>query len=353
MRTNRWLTLLALAAAWTAGLPAGRAAFYRAGDLVEDFSLIDRTTRQPVRLSDLAGKIVFLEWFAWWCPFCQAAAPQVGEGIVEWYAARGGNPSGIPVLHVAINLQPSQETQTQNFVDRAGFHFVLEDFQRTLANRFQTGGQPIFAIINAVTNSPSHRPWELLLHQDGYGQRDFRESIVRFRAAIDAVQAAPPAEAPRITRQPAGGTWKEGQPLELSVAAEGTAPLAYAWHRDGLRIEGVDGPVLAFAAARPADAGSYTVRISNSAGSITSEPAEVRVEGLPPAPPRLAGLRRGTDGDLVIEIQGIGRAGVVLEISRDLQRWETFRDFPGENPPSEIIISVMEEGAAFFRLRAP
>lgn len=193
------LPLLPAAALWLL-LSAGEAPAatrYREGDIVENFTLTDRATRRPVQLADLAGKIVFLEWFAWWCTFCQAAAPQVDAGITEWYRDRGGNPAGLPVIHVAVNLQGGQEAQTSNFVARAAFGLVLEDFNRALANRFQSGGQPIFAIINGVTNSPSHRPWELLRHQDGYGTRDFSLSIADFRAVMDAVQAPlPPPDPP-------------------------------------------------------------------------------------------------------------------------------------------------------------
>ncbi len=59
-----------------------------------------------VRLSDFAGRVVFLEWFAVWCPYCVAAALQVETGMVDWYAARGGNPYGVPVLHIAVNQEP-------------------------------------------------------------------------------------------------------------------------------------------------------------------------------------------------------------------------------------------------------
>ena len=69
-----------------------------------------------------------------------------------------------------MNLQPGQETQTQNFVTRAKLDLVLQDFNRALANRIATDGQPIFAIINGVTNSPSHKPWQLLYSRRGYGQ---------------------------------------------------------------------------------------------------------------------------------------------------------------------------------------
>ena len=168
-------------------LPA-RAAAYRVGDTVQNFALVNRATGQPVQLTDFAGKIVLLDWFAWWCPYCQAAAPQLLTGIDGWYATRRGNPAGIPVVHVGVNLQPGQESQTQNFVTRAGLEMVLQDFNRAVANRIAPlGGQPIFAIINGVTNSPSHRPWELLYSRLGYGETTF--PVADFRSAIDAVKA--------------------------------------------------------------------------------------------------------------------------------------------------------------------
>ncbi len=192
-------TLLQLCLAGLLFLLRAQAATYRVGDSVENFSLVNRATGQPMALTDFAGKIVLLDWFAWWCPFCQAAAPQLLAGVHEHYAARGGNPAGIPVVSVGVNLQANQEAQTQNFVNRAEYEFVWQDFNRAVANRFfPTGGQPLFAIINCVTNSPSHRPWELIYARQGYGQTVF--PVADFRAAIDAVKAAVvPAVPPTLT----------------------------------------------------------------------------------------------------------------------------------------------------------
>jgi hypothetical protein len=84
-----------------------RAALYVPGDVVTNLIFIARRqfTRPDgaivpagaqVRLHDFAGRIVFLEWFAVWCPYCTAAVPQIDAGIVDWYEARGGaNPSGV------------------------------------------------------------------------------------------------------------------------------------------------------------------------------------------------------------------------------------------------------------------
>jgi thiol-disulfide isomerase/thioredoxin len=193
MRNHRFTNLAAALALILVPVHLGRAAIYQAGEPVANFSLVDRATGDPVQLTDFAGQIVLFDWFAWWCPFCQAAAPQLIEGIDEWYAERGGNLAGIPVRHVGVNLQPNQETQTENFIAKAQLELVLEDFDRAVAARFAASGQPIFAIINGVTNSPSHDAWELLYSRMGYGERVF--PVDEFRAAIDAV-LAPEAEPP-------------------------------------------------------------------------------------------------------------------------------------------------------------
>jgi thiol-disulfide isomerase/thioredoxin len=202
-------TLLLTAALWPS-IPPAEAAPYRVGDVATNFTLIARHqfTRPDgtvvpaggaVRLHDFAGRIVFFEWFAVWCPFCVAAAPQVEAGIVDWYTARNGNPHGVPVLHVAVNQEPASfyQNQTTTFINQQGFGITVNDYDSTSTNRvrfmFQSSGQPIFAVINGVTNSPSHRPWQVLVNHLGYGDTDFNTELANFRAAIDQVQAPVPA----------------------------------------------------------------------------------------------------------------------------------------------------------------
>ena len=91
-------------------------------------------------------------------------------------------------MHVALNLQRNAENSTQSFIDFYRLPFVLNDFDREVANRFQNGGQPIFAIINGVANSPSHQLWELVYTRLGYG--DLSQPITEFRQAVNSVRAA-------------------------------------------------------------------------------------------------------------------------------------------------------------------
>ncbi len=164
------------------------AQLYEEGDIVENFTLTNRATGEPVSLYDLEGKVIFLEWFAHWCPFCQAAAANIGPNLIEHYETRGGTSNGVEFMHVALNLQANAETSTQNFINFYELPFVLNDFNRTVANRFANGGQPICAIINGVANSPSHEQWELVYSRLGYGE--LSQPIQEFRNEVNSVQAA-------------------------------------------------------------------------------------------------------------------------------------------------------------------
>lgn len=261
---------------------------YAVGDTVQNFQLIDRATGRAVSLYDLEGNVIFLEWFAYWCPFCQAAAAEIEPDIVQYYADRAGNAHGVPVKHVALNLQGDAEAATQQFVDFYHLGQVLNDFGGTVASRFQTGGQPIFAIINGVQGSPSHRQWKLLYSQLGYGMLDF--PIATYRGVIDSVQAASvdpgpgpapepdPVAVPLITYQPMPQTVAPGQRAELLVSATGGGVLTYQWWRNGVALSGRTGPRLTIAAAAAGNAGDYTVVVSNAAGAVTSASAHVTVD---------------------------------------------------------------------------
>lgn len=178
--------LLPLVLSGLTGLDAQR---YQVGDIVENFTLIHRESGEEVNLYDLEGRVLFLEWFAYWCPFCQAAAGDVGPGIVDYYKGRGGNPDGVEVMHIGLNLEASNQAATGNFINFYGFEYVLNDFSRQVASRFQPRGQPIFAVINGVAGSTSHEQWELIYSHLGYG--DLTQPIQEFRNAIDSVASAP------------------------------------------------------------------------------------------------------------------------------------------------------------------
>ncbi len=93
-----------------------------------------------------------------------------------------------------------------------------------------------------------------------------------------------PATPPDITVPPANQTVTVGQSATFNVTATGTAPLTYHW-RKGTTVVSVSGnPFFTLAAAQAADAGSYSVIVSNAAGTATSSNATMTVNPAPVAP---------------------------------------------------------------------
>ena len=84
--------------------------------------------------------------------------------------------------------------------------------------------------------------------------------------------AATLAFAPAITAQPSSSTVISGGAASFSVVASGTSPLAYQWKKDGSSISGATSSTYTIASTQTTDAGSYTVVVTNSAGSVTSSP---------------------------------------------------------------------------------
>jgi formylglycine-generating enzyme required for sulfatase activity len=108
--------------------------------------------------------------------------------------------------------------------------------------------------------------------------------------------------APQITMQPQSQTASLGSTLSFSVQAEGSSPLSYCWYKNGLcltddsRITGSASSALRIASIQSSDAASYTVRVSNQAGSRTSASATLTVSTPPPPSPspRLVWIPPGT-----------------------------------------------------------
>jgi hypothetical protein len=85
--------------------------------------------------------------------------------------------------------------------------------------------------------------------------------------------------APTITTPPASLAVASGAPATFSVVAAGTAPLRYRWYKNGREIRDAEAATFSLSAARLDDAAVYTVRVSNSAGQVTSAPAGLTVNG--------------------------------------------------------------------------
>jgi hypothetical protein len=102
-------------------------------------------------------------------------------------------------------------------------------------------------------------------------------------AATLTVNAA--AVAPSITSQPASQTVTAGQTASFSVAATGTAPLSYQWRKNGVAISGATSSTFTTPVTANSDNGAqFTVLVSNTAGSATSNAVTLTVNAAPVPP---------------------------------------------------------------------
>ena len=111
------------------------------------------------------------------------------------------------MVHVVANLErdPSWQAQTDTFLRARGITICGNDYTTTNVNVARNlfappnppdnpNPRPVFAVINCVSNSPSHPQWQLLINhiEAGGGAKNYSANITAWRGIIDSVQAPPP-----------------------------------------------------------------------------------------------------------------------------------------------------------------
>jgi BspA type Leucine rich repeat region (6 copies)/Immunoglobulin domain/Immunoglobulin I-set domain len=82
---------------------------------------------------------------------------------------------------------------------------------------------------------------------------------------------------PVIITQPVSQIVKTGSSVTLLVIANGTGALSYQWQKNGVSIAGATNASYMIPSALSTDSASYSVKVSNAFGSITSIPAVLTV----------------------------------------------------------------------------
>jgi sugar lactone lactonase YvrE len=90
---------------------------------------------------------------------------------------------------------------------------------------------------------------------------------------------------PVISTQPLSQTVATGSNVQFSVIAGGAPAPAYQWYFNGSPFNGATTSTLSFSSARSADAGDYSVVVTNELGSVTSSKATLTVSAAPVTPP--------------------------------------------------------------------
>ncbi len=112
--------------------------------------------------------------------------------------------------------------------------------------------------------------------------------------------------APLILAQPQTLTVLAGQSAAFSVTADSAVPDSFQWLHDGQPIPGATNADLLLPDVRAEDAGSYTVVVSNPAGTVTSSSAELEVVAPPVllSQPQSQGVAGGATVTLSVTVAG-------------------------------------------------
>jgi hypothetical protein len=225
------------------------------------------------------------------------------------------------VTVIAVNVEPSSPASTDRFIQTVGFELVANDYAGVAYTPFGRGSASLYVIINGVANSPTHKQWELLYRANSFS------TAASLRTIIDRVK--PAGVAPQIATQPASQTATAGGNVTLSVIAQGSDPVSYQWRFNGTALAGATASTLALTNVQPAQAGEYSVVLSNSFGAVTSASAMLTIIVRPEVPPNFSAFRRQTDGAIEFTLKGESGRNYRIEVSTDLARWNLLTRLAG------------------------
>jgi sugar lactone lactonase YvrE len=133
----------------------------------------------------------------------------------------------------------------------------------------------------------------------------------------DSGASATPIVAPAISTQPQNVAANVGQAAAFSVAASGTTP-TYQWQRSGVVIAGATNSTYTLAAVTAQDGGAtFSVVVSNSAGSVTSNTATLSVNVPPSIASGPADATAATNASAVFSVVANGTAPLVYQWKRN------------------------------------
>ena len=114
-------------------------------------------------------------------------------------------------------------------------------------------------------------------------QGDYWATVTSFAGSVTSSKASVIVESfspiPKIIRHPISMTVVSGQPIYLSVTAEGEGDLTYSWTKNGQKLLGQNRSFFEVPNSADGDSGEYSVTVKNKSGTTTSLPAIVNVLG--------------------------------------------------------------------------
>ena len=109
-----------------------------AGELAPDFTLTNMEGKE-VKLSDYKGKLVYLNFWATWCGYCDEEMPDL----------QALNAENDDLVVLAVNVREDKDT-VQAYLEKGGYDFpVLLDLEGEIAGTYLVSGMPTTYFINS------------------------------------------------------------------------------------------------------------------------------------------------------------------------------------------------------------
>jgi pectin methylesterase-like acyl-CoA thioesterase len=147
-----------------------------------------------------------------------------------------------------------------------------------LSYQWNRNGSPISPASNPTAATPTLNLTNVQLGDAG----SYTATVTNLSGSVNSnavtlnVSVDPVPPPPSIVTPPTDTTVTVNQPGSLSVAATGDN-LFYQWFKNNTIIPGATNATLNFASAQITDSANYSVVVSNSSGSVTSNPAKLLV----------------------------------------------------------------------------
>ncbi|ASG25222.1 immunoglobulin I-set domain protein [Nitrospirillum viridazoti] len=215
-----------------------------------------------------------------------AAAPGLGAGTASFQTVPTTGPSlgangnlsvpATPAGQLSIVTPPQDQTVT---VGQTATFTVLSAGAAPLSYQWQRGG---VAIPGATSYSYTTPATSLGDNGAAYSVIVANASGASVTSTAALLTVVPPT-VPTVLTQPKGATVIAGQNASFSVQANGSPVLKYQWFKNKTAITGATGAIYNTPVLTLDDNGaSYTVVITNTAGSVTSDAAVLTVGAATP-----------------------------------------------------------------------